>query len=64
MNDKSLMNAALCESVVAGTCVMLVDGSVVYAGPIKDAPDTSGKLVLLNSVDFEKLKKLVDRRRH
>ncbi len=60
-----LMNATICDEVVIGSCVMLVDDRIVYAGPIKGAlGNTAGKLVLLNTADFDKLKAVVDRGKH
>lgn len=67
MSDESLFNASICNAVVVGHCVMLtgdLQQEIAYAGPIKTAPSSGGKLVLLNVVDFEKLKTAVDRGRH
>lgn len=68
MDDK-LFNASICGGVVLGHFVILGDTDdgeqeIVYAGPIKTAPITAGKLVLLCAVDFEKLTGTVDRNRH
>lgn len=52
------------EAIATGTCVMILDDRIVYAGPIKGAPDVAGRMVLLNPADFEKLKTHVDRHRH
>lgn len=60
----AMFNSSICEGVAAGTCVMLRDDQIVYAGPIKSAPDVTGSLMLLNAADFEKLKALVDRKKH
>jgi hypothetical protein len=57
-------DASPCEGVVAGHCVMLVDEAIVYAGPIKGAPDTAGRLVLMCPADFKKFKAHVERKRH
>lgn len=59
-----LMNASICNEVMVDSCVMLVDDRIAYAGPIKGAPSTAGRLVLLNAADFEKLKAVVDRGKH
>lgn len=60
----NLFNASICEGIVTGTCVMLQDDQIVYAGPIKGAPKVQGLMVLLNAADFEKLKTVVDRHKH
>lgn len=64
MIDGPIFNASICEGVAAGTCVMLVDDSIVYAGPLKKAPPADGKLVLLHPDDYEKLRVHVEKRRH
>jgi hypothetical protein len=60
----ALFNAAPCEGVCVGTCVMLVDDKIVYAGPLKHAPKAGGMMILLHSEDFEKLREHVERKRH
>lgn len=57
-------DASICDGVVLGSCVMLVDDKIVYAGPLKGSPSSEGKTVLMNVYDFERLKKHVDRKRH
>jgi hypothetical protein len=50
--------------IVKGVCVVLLDGEVVYAGPIEGAPltpPTEGKLVLLHADDFQSLKGHVEK---
>lgn len=65
MTDTSLFNAGINDSIVPGNCVMIDDDmEICYGGPIKGAPNTGGKLVLLHSLDFEKLKHAVERKRH
>lgn len=64
MTERPLFNASIQEGVALGSCVMLLDDAIVYAGPIKGAPLTDGKLVLLHPDDFTKLKTLVDKHRH
>jgi hypothetical protein len=64
MMDRPMFNAAPCEGVCKGTCVMLVDDKIVYAGPLKQAPEADGKMILLHSDDFELLKDHVEKRRH
>jgi hypothetical protein len=51
-------------AVVTGTCVMIEDDRIVYAGPIKGAPNTAGRMVLLNPADFDKLEAAAARGRH
>lgn len=64
MAERNLMNASPCEGIVTGTCVMLENHQIVYAGPIKGAPDTDGLHVLMSAADFEKFKAHVERGRH
>lgn len=59
-----MFNSSICEGVAAGMCVMLRDDQIVYAGPIKNAPDVTDSLMLLNAADFVKLKAVVDRHKH
>mgnify|MGYP001558474598 CR=1 FL=1 len=59
-----LFYAAPCEGVQIGTCVMLVDDNIVYAGPLKNAPKADGMTILLHADDFEFLKSRVDKHRH
>lgn len=64
MPDTSMFDASPCEGVSVGICVMLEDGAVVYAGPIKGAPDAAGKHILFHARDFERLRAHIDRHRH
>lgn len=64
MTDRPPFNAMICSGIVKGVCVVLEDCAVVYAGPIKGAPDIAGKEILMNAEDFEKLKIHVEKRRH
>lgn len=64
MDDRPTFNASICNGIVKGTCVIFADGEIAYAGPIKGAPDVSGKDIMMNAEDFEKLKVHVDKRRH
>lgn len=64
MTDREPFNAAQCEGVVKGTCVMLLDNKIVYAGPIKGCPSVEGQTVLLHADDFELLRSHVEKRRH
>lgn len=59
------MNAAICDGVVAGTCVSLdSDCNIAYAGPIATMPHVSGLTVLMNKSDYDKLESLVKKRRN
>lgn len=62
--DVPMMNASPCEAVVKGTCVMILDDAIVYAGPIVGAPNTTGRLVLMSPDDFERFKNIVEKKRH
>jgi hypothetical protein len=64
VSDPGVFNATINDGIVKGHCVMLVDKKIVYAGPIKAAPTSEGKLVLLHPDDFAKLKARVDKLRH
>ena len=63
-SDRQLFNASPCEGVALGSCVMLVDEQIVYAGPLKGAPPADGKFILLHNDDFAKLKASVEKGRH
>lgn len=56
LDSSDLFTAIKNEHVVEGFCIFTVNNSVVYAGPIDDAPDAAGKVVLLNPVDWDKVK--------
>ena len=64
MSTTELFDASIHNGVAAGSCVMISDDEIVYAGPLKIAPDAAGKVVLLHPDDFAKLKGHVDKRRH
>lgn len=64
MTAPGTFDAAPCDGVVRGTCVMLIDDKIVYAGPIKAAPSSDGKVVLLNVEDYQRLRGHVERGRH
>ena len=64
MSDPGTFTAVINGGIVKGHCVMLVDNKIVYAGPIKGAPTSDGKLILLHHDDFAKLKAHVDKLRH
>jgi hypothetical protein len=62
VSGPGLFNATINGGIVKGHCVMLVDNK--YTGPIKAAPTSEGKLVLLHPDDFAKLKARVVKLRH
>ena len=64
MTDTPMFDASPCDGIAPGICVMLEDGGIVYAGPIKGAPDSAGKHVLFHATDFERLRAHVDRHKH
>lgn len=58
------LKASICPGVVAGFVVMVKNEAVIYAGPIKGAPDDAdGALMLLNCIDFAKLQDIVTARK-
>jgi hypothetical protein len=64
METATTFDASPCEGVCKGTCVMLVDDKIIYAGPLKGAPQADGKMILLHSDDFDRLRSHVEKRRH
>ena len=66
MSNADLFDATIHNGIAIGSCVMLENDSLVYAGPLCDArrPDPAGKVTLLHPDDFAKLKSHVDSRRH
>lgn len=52
------------EGVVKGICVILSDNQIVYAGPLRGAPDVAGMDVVMNEEDMAKLRTHVERHRH
>ena len=60
-----MFNATICDAVVAGTCVQILDDEIVYAGPIGRCPEIAdGTLMLLNTKDFEILQAHIKRRQN
>lgn len=55
-------DAAIHNAVEAGTCVMLQDRELVYAGPLSKMPEAEGRMVLLSAVDFARLTAHLDRK--
>jgi hypothetical protein len=66
MCDSDLFDATVHSGIAMGTCVMLENNDLVYAGPLCDArrPSPAGKMTLLHPDDFAQLKQHVDSRRH
>jgi hypothetical protein len=66
MCDSDLFDATIHQGIAMGSCVMIQDSEIVYAGPLHDAlrPDACGKVILLHPEDFALLKQHVDSRRH
>lgn len=65
MGDDRLFDATPNEFIVQGHCVMVDDaGEICYGGPIRRAPTAAGKLVFLHPIDFDVLRKAVERKRH
>ncbi len=52
------------QAVAIGSCVMIAGSEIVYAGPLQDAPEADGRLILLNAADFATLADHVHKRRH
>ena len=63
---RNLCDETVHDGIAKGSCVMIEDAAIVYAGPLNDPgrPDASGKMVLLNPEDFATLKSHVDKTRH
>ena len=60
---RNLCDATVHDGIAKGSCVMIEDASIVYAGPIEEAPET-GDVLLLNAADFAELKSHIDKTRH
>jgi hypothetical protein len=57
----SKINVSSTDVVAEGNCLILTKGNVLaYAGPIKGSPQIEHSSVLLNPVDFYKLKDQVE----
>ena len=54
-----LFDATSHIAVATGTCVMIQDAQIVYAGPLRTAPDAAGRMVLLSPTDFADLSRHV-----
>jgi len=61
-----LFDATVHKGIAKGSCVMIAESSIVYAGPLNHAarPDAEGKMILLHPEDFAQLKSHVEARRH
>jgi hypothetical protein len=66
MDTTDLFDATIHSGIAKGSCVMIEESAIVYAGPLHDAlrPDACGKIILLHPEDFAALKSHVDSRRH
>jgi hypothetical protein len=64
MSDQDLFDSSICEAVALGSCVMIRESQICYAGPLQCSPDAAGKMVLLHPDDFAKLHNHVNQRRH
>ncbi len=47
-----IFDATIHDGVAAGSCVVIADHAMIYAGPIDGMPDAGGKVVLLSADDF------------
>ena len=65
MND-DLFDATIHTGIAQGSCVMIEERSIVYAGPLNHAarPEADGKVILMHPEDFAMLKFHVDAKRH
>jgi hypothetical protein len=51
----SMSDIEIHSGVAVGSCVMIEDHEMVYAGPLGNAPEPEGKIVLLHPADFARL---------
>lgn len=64
MSTTEIFDASIHRGVAAGSCVMIEDDALVYAGPIQSAPEADGKVVLLHPDDFARFAGHLGVRRH
>jgi hypothetical protein len=64
MSDTDLFDASSHNGIAAGSCVMIEDAAIIYAGPLEACPEATGKLILLHPNDFLRLKNHVQEARH
>jgi hypothetical protein len=50
-----LFDASAHKAIAIGSCVMIADSEIVYAGPLQYAPEADGTMVLLNPDDYASL---------
>lgn len=62
MSKQGVFDATIHAAVATGTCVMIEESEMVYAGPLKLAPDPGGKTLLLSAHDFARLSAHLDRK--
>ena len=55
MSDQEPIDAVIHQGVAPGSCVMIEDNQIVYAGPLEGIPDGTGKVMLLSGPDFTRL---------
>jgi hypothetical protein len=65
-STQGLFHAYACMGVTEGICVILTEENdeIVYAGPLTDAPDVAGKIVLMHASDFARLQGYTNERKH
>lgn len=64
MSEVDLFDATIHHGVAAGSCVMIENNQIIYAGPLGRAPNATGKMVLMNATDFARLNEHLNRVRH
>jgi hypothetical protein len=55
MSEQEPIDAVIHRGVAPGSCVMIEDNEIVYAGPLEGVPEGSGKVMLLSNHDFARL---------
>ena len=64
MTDNGLFDTTVHDGIAKGSCVMIHESSIVFAGPLNHAPDADGRMILLHREDFDELALHIDARRH
>jgi len=59
-----VLNAHPDPDIPKDMCIVMLDGDVIYAGPIKRSRVTDGAHIYLNPEDFEWLDIFMRKRRH
>jgi hypothetical protein len=52
----NITDATAHRGVAIGSCVVIENDEMIYAGPLASAPETDGSLFLLHPHDFSRLK--------